>query len=305
MKRNEGTSSTDRLAIHFGRLVRRTRRALRKTQAEIGAAIGLSQAAMSLIERGLLTGVSLRVIGDLCDVLEIQAEWQLRPPWITGASTDDGAARIRPGGRQHDAGHARSNAYVRRRLERLGWIVAQEIEITMGRTHGFIDILAFDPATRTLVLGEIKTELHDIGEVQRTMAWYEREARPAARRLGWMPSRIRSCVFLLVTRANDERVAANREALAQAYPVRSRVLASLLKDPSRWIPASPALVMIDPTGRKRGWLQATCVDGRRTPAPYADYRDFVERLLTMGRMSGAHAKARNHAQPPTTRTSER
>src|SRR3972149_4948882 len=189
MKRNEGTSSTDRLAIHFGRLVRRTRRALRKTQAQIGAGIGLAQAALYPTAR---------------------------------------------------AGQPRPNASVRRRLERRGWIVAQESEITMGGTHGFIDILAFDPATRTLVLGEIKTELHDIGEVQRTMAWYEREARPAARRLGWMPSRIRSCVFLLVTRANDERVAANREALAQAYPVRSRVLASLLKDPSPRIPAPPA-----------------------------------------------------------------
>jgi hypothetical protein len=37
-------------------------------------------------------------------------------------------------------------------------------------------------------------------------------------------------------------------------------------------------MMIDPLGRGRWWIQGARIDGRRTAAPYADYRDFVARL---------------------------
>lgn len=73
-------------------------------------------------------------------------------------------------------------------------------------------------------------------------------------------------------------MAGNREMLAQAFPVRSRAMASWLADPARRMRPAPTLVMIDPTGRKRGWLLPTGIDGRRSPARNANYRDFVERL---------------------------
>jgi transcriptional regulator with XRE-family HTH domain len=294
------TGSADRLAIDIGRQIRRTRRALRRTQRLTGEAVGLSQSAISLIERGRLPGVTLRTLADVCDVLEIHVAWQLRPPWVAGSPAEDAGVRVGPRGRQVDPAHARCNAYVRRRLERLGWLVAQEVEITMGRTHGFIDILAFHPPTRTLLIVEIKTELRDIGEVQRTLSWYEREAAAAARGLGWAPGRVQTSLLLLVTRANDDRVAANRELLAQAFPVRSRALARWLADPSREIQAAPALAMIDPTGRKRTWLRATSVDGRTTIAPYAGYGDFMDRIDRQAGMSGTHASGLIRARPPST-----
>ncbi len=49
--------------------------------------------------------------------------------------------------------------------------------------------MAFDPRTRTLAVIEIKTQLDDLGQIERTLAWYEREAWAAARRLGWRPPR--------------------------------------------------------------------------------------------------------------------
>lgn len=214
----------------------------------------------------------------MCDALGIQAAWTLQPPFVAGALTPEVPGPIRRPGRQQDAGHARCSAYVRRRLERLGWVVAQEVEVVLGRTHGWIDILAFHAAPGTLLIGEIKTELHDIGELQRTLAWYEREAWSAARRLGWTPRRVQVCLFVLSTDENDARVGANRELLAQAFPVRSRRMERWLEDPSAPNGGTGALVLIDPLGRGRWWILGTRIDGRRTAAPYADYRDFVARL---------------------------
>lgn len=278
MASTDRPSTTDALAAEFGRVALLTRKALRQTQDTVAAAVGVSQSAISLIERGRLTGVSLRVVGEMCDVLGIGAEWQLRPPWVPGARTSDRAAPVRREGRQRDAAHARCSAYVRRRLERLGWDVVQEVEIVLGRSHGWIDLLAFHAATGTLLISEIKTELHDIGELQRTVAWYEREAWAVARRLGWSPRRTVTCLFILATQENDARIAGNRELLAQAFPLRSRALGHWLEDPTGGLPRRRALVMIDPRSRKGAWVRGALVDGRRTPAPYVDYRDFIQRL---------------------------
>jgi transcriptional regulator with XRE-family HTH domain len=271
-------STSDKLAIEFGRMIRKTRLALRRTQKAVGAACGLSQPEISRIEGGRRPGMSVRTMGAVCDALEILPSLELRPPFVAGAPTSAHFTPVRRQGRQRDAAHARCNAYLRRRLERLGWQVAQEVEIVVGRSHGWIDTMAFHPESATLLVGEIKTELHDIGEIQRTTAWYEREAWASAIRLGWSPRKAVSCLFVLSTEENEIRIAENREILAQAFPVRSRKMARWLQDPSSSIPLARALVLVDPLKRGRWWILGTRVDGRRTVARYADYRDFVTRI---------------------------
>lgn len=261
---------------------------MRLTQAKLGEAVGLSQSAISLIERGKLVGVTLRTIGDICDVLGIRAAWQVTLPFLSGRNAEAAATDAlegRSAGRQRDAAHARCSGRVRRRLERAGWIVLQEVEIVLGRTHGWIDLLAYHPARRTLLIGEIKTELYDIGELQRTLAWYEREAWAVARRLGWEPTLAMTCLFTLATVANDDRIESNREILAQAFPIRSRTMRGWLDDPTEPLAGERALVMIDPVSRQHAWLRATRVDGRRRPARYLDYRDFMLHAST-----GSHAR---------------
>jgi hypothetical protein len=265
-------------AAEFGRLAAKTRRALRMTQAAVGEAVGLSQSEISLIEHAKIAGLSLWVVGDLSGVLGIRIAWTLRPPWIPDAIDYSPTQRVKRKVGQHDPGHARCSAYVRRRLERLGWTVAQEVEIVLGSSHGWIDILAFHAATGMLLVGEIKTELHDIGAIQRTLAWYEREARAAAHRLGWTTRGVVVVLFVLATRENDERVEQNGESFAQAWPLRSRTLTRWLADPLEQGRRGWGFGLIDPLSRRRTWLQAARVDGRATAAPYADYRAFVERI---------------------------
>lgn len=125
-------TTAERLAFGFGKVVRRVRRARRITQAQLAEAVGVTQAAISLVENGKMIGLSMHLAGDLCDILDIHAEWHLAPPFLTGPAFKDD-------GRQRDAAHARCSGYVRRRLERAGWEVRQEVEVRFGRSHGFTD----------------------------------------------------------------------------------------------------------------------------------------------------------------------
>lgn len=54
-----------------------------------------------------------------------------------------------------------------------GCLIAREVDISAGGGRGWIDILAFDPRTATLVIVEIKTRLDDLGRVERQLGWYE------------------------------------------------------------------------------------------------------------------------------------
>ncbi len=183
-------------------------------------------------------------------------------------------------GRQREPVHALCVGQTRRRLDARDWATAGEVEIVDGRSRGYIDVLAFNPTTRRLLVLEIKTELHDIGQLERTMNWYVRSAPAAARRLGWMPRTVHGAVLLLATEANDQRLHENRVLLARAFPVRARELSALMGGAAR--SDGLGLAMVDPRSRRKDWLRSTRIDGRRSRAPYLDYGDCLR-----GRRRGA------------------
>lgn len=273
-------ATEQRIARTVGRAIRRMRRAGRITQARLGEAVGISQSEVSRIERGRRAGVALSTIARMCDVLDIRLDIVTRLPFHAGrfAETADEEARGSGTVRQRDLVHARASAHVRRRLERLGWVVRQEVEVMLGSSRGFIDILAYHPASGVLMIGEIKTEIRDLGDLLRTLAWYERAAPLITDSFGWRVTGTMGCLFVLFTAANDARIAANAAALAQAFPIRSRGLARWLAEPEPATSAARAMAMVDPRGRRRDWLIGARIDGRRRSAPYRDYRDVADRM---------------------------
>lgn len=229
------------------------------SQAKLARRGRTSQSSVSRIE-ATDPAVALQTMCDLLDALGIRINLELRPPHLEDRR------------RQADPAHARGCAYVARRLSARGWEVRLEVEIGDGR--GWIDLLAFRPVDRSMYMAEIKTEVHDAGAIHRTLAWYERESWAAARRQGWSPRRLTSSLLLLATEANDKRVVENSTLLRQSCPVRARALGAWLSETGREsLPRS--LAMIDPSSRRRNWLIATIGDGRRTPAPYGNYADFM------------------------------
>jgi transcriptional regulator with XRE-family HTH domain len=255
------------MLISFAQTVSDSRRSLGWTQSELAARCGMSPSMVSLIERALVPDVSLGTIASICDAMGVQVSLAMKVPFLVDRQ------------RQREPAHTRCVAHVQRRLERAGWLVEREAEIAQGSSHGWIDVLAFHPERQVLLVVEVKTELHDLGELDRTVGWYGRAAWGVARGFGWRPSRALAVVLVLATDLNDDRIRENREPLALAYPARAAELMPWVGDPV----GDPAggrrgLAMIDPLSRRAVWLRAMRVDGRRSPAPYPDYAGFMSRL---------------------------
>lgn len=212
--------------------------------------------------------VTLASVGKVLDALRARPDLRVELPYLADRRA------------QREPAHARCIGYVRRRLGTSGWIVSTEVEIGGRAWIGWIDVLAFEPRSSSLMVVEVKTEMHDLGRIERTQSWYEREAWAAARRLGWRPRRIAGLLLLLQTEANEARVSANRQVLSGIFPARQRQLAAWLAGPTGWPPGQRGMAMIDPRSRRRAWLLPTRVDGRRSPARYRDYADFVRSRST-------------------------
>jgi len=249
------------------------------TQARLGTAAGVSRSMVAVIERGG-AAASLETMDRLAHALEVDFQVELRVPVAVGRLD------------QADPAHAATVAAVRRWLERHGFRCVVECPIADGRIRGWIDLLAFDGATKRLVLVEAKTELRDLGGLQRQVDWYARAAPGAAARLGWRATEPVVLVVFLATAENDGRLDVNRDAIRHTFPLRGRALQAALRGklPGRGI------AMVDP--RRRGsriWIGLT-LDDRRTAAPYASYADFM-RTLPARRRAAASPRRQGRFQP--------
>jgi hypothetical protein len=223
---------------------------------------------VSRIEAGRRTDVSLATTTRLLEAMGARLRFEIDPPFVGGRR------------RQLDPAHARMSGHIARRLERSDWKVATEVEVGGDRSRGWIDLLAFRPATGLLLVIEVKTEIHDLGQIERALGWYEREAWTPARRLGWPPVAVIGCLLLLMTRENDDAVGFNREGLRRLFPVRAAGLREMVgSDEPTQSRRTRGLAMVDPSSKRRAWLRPTRDDGRRTPPPYADYADFMRSVV--------------------------
>jgi len=264
-------------AILVGHTVRSLRDTLGWSQRELARRAGTSQAGVCLIENGRVGGLTFESAERLLQAMGARLIVSVDKPFVGDRA------------RQHEPAHARCSAHVASRLRQAGWEVATEVEVGGDRSRGWIDVLAWHPITRWLLVIEIKTEVHDLGAIERALGWYEREAWAAARRRDWHPRRAAGCLLLLATDVNDVRARANRAPLAEGFPRRATELRCLVAgeisvdeasglqlDRGRW------LAMIDPLSRRRAWLRPLGIDGRRSPAPHVDYADFM-RTIDRGR----------------------
>ncbi|MBI3746634.1 MAG: helix-turn-helix transcriptional regulator [Chloroflexi bacterium] len=246
-----------------GQHVRALRLAIGWSQHELAKRAGISQPHLSRIERAARPDLTFATAEALLRALGARLAISVEAPYLADRRS------------QRDPAHARLVAAVLSRLRRSGWTGNMEVEVGGDRSRGWIDILAFHPSTRAVLVIEVKTEIHDLGSIVRTLTWYEREAGPAARRLGWRPASVAGCLLLLGTEVNDARAAANRAALADAFPVRAHELQACLDRGAT--PARRSVAMIDPRARRSTWCRPLRIDGRRATAPYADYAAFMRR----------------------------
>lgn len=252
------------LRVTFARLCLDTRTMLDITQQALADAVGVSRPYIAAIEAGR-ANPSLDLVVRVADRLGIELEFAARQPLVIP----------RP---QHDLVHARCSGYIDRRLRGAGWEVRREVEVTHGRSHGWIDLLAFDPRTGTLLVVEVKTRIDDLGAIERQLGWYERSARGLAQDLGWRPDRLASWLIALASDEVDVAIRANSDAFAAGFPMRATDMGSVVGGHLVTVVSGRGLALIDPSSRRREWLVKSRSDGRRTRAPYRDYADAARRF---------------------------
>jgi transcriptional regulator with XRE-family HTH domain len=248
--------------LRFGASVRAVRTALGLSQRTFAGRIGRSQAWLSLLERGRVSRLSIVEADLICRTLGATLVLGVEAPVLIA------------GARQRDAAHARCVAYVARRLRADGWLVQREVQIGSRSRPGWIDIVAFHPASAVLLIIEVKTELTDLGGLERQLRWYVREAPRAATQFGWQSDAVQGCVLMLSTTATDDRIRENAVGIGQIFPRRWREMMQVVRGVTRperaW-----AIATIDPRSRVRDWCRPTVLDGRRKPAPYRHVADFL------------------------------
>lgn len=203
----------------FGQGVRALRRRRGWTQAQLAAAAGMSQAAVSRAEcgrAGCLTGDLLdRLVAPLGARVETRLLWH-------GEGLD----------RLVDARHAAIVEVVVLRLTRLGWDSGVEVTFSVYGERGSIDVLAFHPQTRSLLVIEAKSVVPDL---QAMLAAVDRKVRLASgvgRDRGWHATSVSTILVIPDTTTNRDRVRRHAATLAARLPVRTAALQRWLATPS-------------------------------------------------------------------------
>jgi transcriptional regulator with XRE-family HTH domain len=238
----------------FGRVCRDTRHRLDLSQQEVGGSVGISRGYLARVETGH-ANPSLALVERLGDALGLRLELIATPPIFLSER------------RPHDLVHARCSGAVDRRLTSAGWTVVRELEVSEGRIHGWIDLLAFHLRSGVLLIIEIKTRLDDIGATERQIAWYERHAVAAALRLGWHPRQTAAWLLALWSDEVDQAIVTNREAFARFPDRASHMLEVVRGEPV----AGRGIALIDPGSHRSDWLIRTRLDGRRSHPPFDGY----------------------------------
>jgi transcriptional regulator with XRE-family HTH domain len=157
--------------MDVGRILRALRRRRLMRQADCAALAGVHRSTCSLLERGHGDRLSLRTLRRCAAVLDVRLD--LTPTW-RGAEL----------ARMHDESHASIQSAWKARLERWGWRVWVEVSINHYGDRGRIDLLARLPASRVLLVCEVKTEIADAQGILGGLDVKRRVAPLVARSMG-------------------------------------------------------------------------------------------------------------------------
>jgi transcriptional regulator with XRE-family HTH domain len=204
--------------LEVGRIARALRRRRRWRQQDVALRAGLHRSTVSLIERGRLSGLTLRVIRQHLDALGAQVDVAAR--W-RGAELD----------RLLDEQHSWLQAAWKARLERWGWDVAVEASFNRYGERGRIDLLAWRAAQRILLVIEVKTEVLDAQGLLGGLDVKTRLGPFVGRDLGWArPALLAPALIITDGSTNRDRIS-RLAPLFGRFRLRGRAAISWLRRP--------------------------------------------------------------------------
>ena len=191
------------------------------TQQRLADQAGVHRSAVSLIERGHLEGRTLATLLAVAKSLDIRITIGAR--WRAGDLD-----RLLNG--RHSLLHESVASWFSEALP--DWILAPEVSFAIYSERGVIDILAWHPQRRALLVIELKTDIVDVNEMVGTIDRKRRLASQIARERGWDPLTVSCWVIIAGGRTNRSRVAAHRMLLRNAFPADGDDVRRWLRDPS-------------------------------------------------------------------------
>lgn len=226
----------------IGRVIRvlRLRRGWRQIDLAIRA--GVSQSAISDMERGRIERYTVQIIRRT--LRAVDATVALDPMWGGRGDLD----------RLLDADHARLMQYWADLHRRAGWDVWNEASYSIYGERGRIDQLASHAATGTIEVAECKTGIWDVQDTLGRLDAKIRLAPRIAAERGWAVSKVVGALVLLDGTTVRRRVH-DHEGLFARYALRGRRAYAWLRDPrSASIDGLLVFVSLPPTNQdRRGW----------------------------------------------------
>jgi hypothetical protein len=163
---------------------------------------------------------SVAVLGTIAMALDARLSVQLR--WRAGELD-----------RLLDAGHTLVSAAMVDRLHGAGLEARIEVTYSSPRASGSIDILAWHPATRALLLIAVKTEITSAEATLRKLDEKVRLAVAVAReRFEWAPSTVSQLLAIEESATNRRRIQGAAALFGSALPVDGRSVVAWLANPS-------------------------------------------------------------------------
>lgn len=191
--------------VAFGRLLRaiRIRRGWR--QADVAARAGVSTSQVWRAETGRCEELRYADLRAIAGALEVR---------VRVAATWRGGDADRVTNEAHVALQGRTVAYLPR-----DWVVSVEVTFSVRGERGAIDILAWHPESRNLLVIEVKAELVDPAALVAQVDRYRRVAPGIARERGWgEPIAVAAWVVVADSSMNRRRVARAGSILRAAFP---------------------------------------------------------------------------------------
>ncbi|HZC33438.1 MAG TPA: helix-turn-helix domain-containing protein [Candidatus Bathyarchaeia archaeon] len=189
-------------------------------QVDLATKAGVSASLVSRVEGGRLGNVPLDTTRRVLATLDVRLD--LLPRWRGGELDRLLNAR-------HSALHEDVARWLARRYPI--WLVAPEVSFSIYGERGIVDMLAWHPARRALVVTELKTDIVDVNELLGTFDRKRRLASRIARERGWRAEIVASALIILDGRTNRRRIEAHDTMIRNSLPDDGRRLRAWLDDP--------------------------------------------------------------------------
>jgi len=188
-------------------------------QQDLAERAKVSRWVVMRIERGRIANIPIGKIRAVAAALDARFDAIVR--WQGGDL-----------GRLVNARHAAMHESVARMFAAMdGWVAEPEVSFSIYGERGIIDVLAWHPTRRILLVIELKTEIVDVNELLGTLDRKRRLGAEVALERGWDPLAIGCWVVVAESRTNRRAVASFATVLRAKLPTDGRGIRAWLAAP--------------------------------------------------------------------------